>query len=807
MRNALLLAASLLAATAALAQEVVPGAEPGGDAASAPESAPPASPVAVLPEAEAQTSPPASPATLTMAPVGADAGRRAFDAPAHDAAAPTSSAPRARAVATAGEHPDFSRVVISGAAASVGQSGRTVTIALDHMKDADISAVRRAKRVASARLVPAGDGSRIVLDLGCDCRAKSMRLDDGRYVVDIYDTKPGQRVADAVAPSTPTPPARTEALAANAIAAPRADKLSVDEARKRMIALLQQAADDGIVSVRPGATELTPRAEAQKPTAPIETSAPGRPPAQAKEAAPAPKRGAYACLPDAAFAVDGRAVKDDPLGAIEAMQKQLADAEADAERPLTEKLALAYLAIGFGEEAIGMLERIEEDRSLYADMARVAAGKKPFADGLLMGADGCRGAHALWQAAALEPDDAISVLARAGDAIEALPPRLRGLLATRLAQTLLRAQAYKDARRFHTIAVKASGQSPELRFIDAKLLAQEGKNDASQGLLEDLTTSANQTAKDALGALSDKAVRAGDTSAQTAEDLGLLAKAARGTPEEGRAALREAIFWAENGSVEAGVFMLRDAARRDPALAAEAQSRARTAVATALASGDAKKRLAGLSAYIEDRDFFGGADADAALAELASETAVAFGVPNAALTVIKSAPAAARTPEAIARAALAAGAAETAIEAAAPFADQPKYADILVKANTKLGRGYAALAAAAALPDSAEKNALSADAAWRAGDYQSAARAFAKIDPASLSPERAERFAYAAYMAGDTAMPAAAEAVLRQAKSPALARLKALFAPKQGGAVVERGKAVVKGVDEDLKFMKEALGG
>jgi hypothetical protein len=763
---------------------------------------------------------------------------------------------------TAGEHGDFSRVVVAGVGARLTQSGRTVKIALESAADADISVLsnrKRAQRVAGARLIPGAAGNDIVLDLACDCRVTTTRLPNGKFVVDIFDS--ARAAAQSAASPAPKPAAASptpiiddaksapqqaavgatspELRAENVISA-GADKLSVDEARKRMVALLQQAANDGIITVKPGSEELTPPTPPEtakpaqgpvpltKPAAPVNASLPSKPaptPAALKPAkitapeegvetptpAPVPRlvetsapvaRAQNACLPDAAFTIDGRKFAESPLEAIAALEGELNDAEVDGKPEIAERLALGYLAIGFGEEALGALGSIGESGSLYADMARVAAEKRPSQDGLLMRGVDCRGAHALWLAAVEEPQAAVKSAARAGDAINAVPQRLRGALAARIARALVTAGDATGARRYHQIALKASGKTPELKFVEAKLLELQGKGEAAHEILDELEHENGRTAKDAISELAENE-RAG-----VGEDLGVLAKSARGTPEEGRAALREASFWADSGAIESGVFLLRDAARRDPAVAADAVRKARETITAAFASGEPKKRIAALAAYIHDKEFLQSEGGDAEIAKLASDAAIEFGVPNAALSILK-APAAAEGlgPARIARAALAADAAEEAVAVAAPYADQPDFANVLVKANIELGRGYAALAAASALPDSPEKAALTADAAWRAGDYKSAARAFAKVDPASLNPQAAERFGYAAFMAGEPALPATAEAVLREAQSPALARLQSLFKPTKAGPLVERGKSAVAGAADDIKLIEEMLGG
>ncbi len=849
---ALLLAAAALASPA-FAQEEAPGAIVAPET----EGAPPLTP-------QAEPAPAPGPVAVNAAPVAV----------------------------TAGEHGDFSRIVVSGAGANLTQSGRTVKIALDSTGDADLSVLtnrKRAERVAGARLIPSGAGNDIVLDLACDCRVKTTRLPNGKFVVDIYD---GQRIAApaqqpaqsptlASAPVSPAPvqtaqPAATAAAetkiappqpagarigdahnagARNAgalsvgahgenIVAAGADKLSVDEARKRMVALLQQAANDGIITVKPGSDELTAPAQSEsakpapslsaqgpvvlaKPAAPSKASIPGKPPfaaPAAKPAAPeadsgesaaadaAPKpapapvaavRSQAACLPDAAFTIDGRKFAESPLEEIGALQSTLAEAQVDAKPAIAERLALGYLAIGFGEEALGVLASIGDSQSLYADMARIAAEKPPAPEGLLMRGAQCRGAHALWLAAVEEPSEAMRSVGRAGDAINSVPMRLRGALAARIARAMVAAGDAADARRYYQIALKASGKTPELKFVEAKLLELEGETEDAHAILDELEHENGRAAKDALGALA-----AGENRDTLGEDLGVLAKSARGTAEEGRAALREASFWADSGAIESGVFLLRDAAQRDPSIAPEAVRKARETIMAAFQSGEPKKRVAALAAYLHDQKFLQSEGGDAEIARLASDAAVEFGVPNAAFSILKTTIngdglGAAR----LARAALAADAAEDAVAVAAPYADQPDFAHVLVKANIELGRGYAALAAASALPESANKAALTAEAAWRARDYKSAARAFAKIDPASLDAGTAERFGYAAYLAGEPALPAAAEAVLREAKSPALARLQQLFKPSGGGAIVERTKSALAGAGDDIKLIEEILGG
>lgn len=772
---------SMAAATPALAQQ---------------DAAPPAYDLSAKPAPAAES----DKTTHAVEPSAAKTGAH----PAPQIMQPVDTNPAAPVV-TVGEHGAFTRVVVSRGGVKAAQSGRVLTLTVDGAPDISAVAKRNSPRFSAAR-VSTFDGKQAVeIKLNCDCTLKTSTLPDGRLIADLYDSagagpEHAAKTADAAdkgAGDAPKDGLNPSAANANIVSA-RPSKDSVDDARRRVIALLQQAAEDGIVSVKPGARELTPPASA--------AATPANPAAQGAKSAATPAS-AFACLPEGAFTIDGRDFEKDPLTALSDLQKELADAQINGKRETSERLAVGYLSIGFGEEALNALRSIGDDRSLYADLARVVAGKAPDPNGLLMGASNCRGAQALWQAAAQSPGDAVQTAARAGDAIKSLPTALRGALAARLAQALLKAGDAKGARKYHDVALQATGPSPELTFVNGRLLALEGKKAESQDLLDGIAGAPTQGGKEALKAVSATAANQGVNVQALGDDLGAIAKAARGTDEEGEAALREAKYWSDHGSIEAGLFLFRDAARRTPEVTKEALETSRELIRVALASGDHKKQIEALSAYVKERDFLQSEGGDVALADAASDAAMALGLPNLGLSILNAAPAGAAAPATVARAALAAGAADAALTAAAPYADQPQFADVLVKANTELGRPYAALASASALPESAQKQRLIADAAWGARDYKSAVAAFAKIDPAALTETDAKRYAYAAYLAGESALPQAAEAVLVREKSKALAQVKALFARTAEGPIVDRGKSLVSSTDADLAFIKEALGG
>ncbi len=72
-----------------------------------------------------------------------------------------------------------------------------------------------------------------------------------------------------------------------------------------------------------------------------------------------------------------------------------------------------------------------------------------------------------------------------------------------------------------------------------------------------------------------------------------------------------------------------------------------------------------------------------------------------------------------------------------------------------------------------------------------------------MDEETAVHFALAAYMAGDSAIPAAAEAVLVKHQSTSLEGLKSLFSSPAKGPIVHRLKALVGDFDRELKLIEE----
>ncbi|GAB4519916.1 MAG: hypothetical protein Kow00133_05990 [Amphiplicatus sp.] len=703
----------------------------------------------------------------------------------------------------AGEHEGRSRVVLPAAAgeAEVAQNGRTIlvrfaspTVRLDL---ADLNDKRKAHRVARASIREGAEGPVLALDLVCACRAETRRLANGKLVIDIVDGAPAPAQGKAVASASHTEE-RAEAAPANPVS-----DISVEEARSRMIELLQKAAENGYVRPRDDARDLAPPIPASVAVAPSD----------APSAAPAPdgatrRARAHACLHDAAFAIDGAPFADEPLVALAALQSALAEAAPGEERPAAQALARGYLAVGFGEEALQTLAEYGEGASLLADLARVVAEDDLARDSTLLGARDCRGAHALWQAAASAPENVAAATARAGDAVLDLPMRLRALIAARIARKLVEAEAWSEAKRYYRVAVEAAPEpTPELEYVAARLLEHDGDRDGAAERLRDLAAGGSEASKDALLALARRYAEEGRAPPEGfREDIGALAQTEEGLPRGRAAAFQEAALWAAEGNIEASLMLLRNAARSDPGAAEPAARKARELLAKAFAGGDARMIAPALAALLDNYDFVDPARAEPAFRRAAATAALQAGLPDIAARIVPAKSADRGEALMRAKALIEAGEPEAALAEAAPYADDQDFAMLVVEANLQAGRAFAALAAASALADSARKAELMAEAAWRAGDWASAAGAFRRIEPNRMTVATARRYALAAYMAGAEAIPPAAEAVLRDQAPEALKSLQGLFAPDPSGPILERGKALADGAAEEIRLIEEMLG-
>lgn len=408
----------------------------------------------------------------------------------------TTAAAQAQVVTfRSGEHPAFSRLVLSippGAAWRLGRagSGYALEIGTPDIRYDTSAAFDRIPRDRIAALDPTAGRGRLGIALACDCHAEAFLWRADRLVIDIVD---GPAPTDAAferpidsAPSPPDVPASSVmdnfTLPLTGMAAPGPapvldylpdtflptlrDNAILSATERALAQSLARAASQGLLDLDPAA-DLGRRA-APPPPAPA-TMAEGDPPAPAPQDAetgpleprrpglathsgldPDPRDQAPAhsysrqgqpCIDPALLAVSDWAEAGDfnrQLGDIQSrltaeFDTYMADAALD--------LARFYIHFGFGREALQALA-LDDQRdllvSILSAMARIVDGEPLDASALLQQED-CGGAIDFWLALARESSTGLTEGRKAAmiAAYRALPDALRGHLGAQLSRILL----------------------------------------------------------------------------------------------------------------------------------------------------------------------------------------------------------------------------------------------------------------------------------------------------------------------------------------------------------------------------------
>ena len=735
---------------------------------------------------------------------------------------------------SAGEHDGFSRIVFDGAGADarVVQNDRTVRLYNLNLpagyRFTEINDRRKAHRIVSARTAPGENGAVVELTLNCECEARASRLNNGKFIVDIVGAAAAGRTA-----------AKAQDLK-KATNAPltQEDLLSVEQAHNQLVELLKQAAREGLITIRDDIEEETAVAEqnaapaappaafetASAPTASAPTQASGAPqnivPPSASEPAAAPAvasastitaPGRKVCLANNALAIDGAAFEADPLVQLAELQAQLGETRGGPEQDETIRaLTAGFLSIGFGDEALALLTDAGQEASAFADIARAVAERPIAQDGALLAAENCRGAHALWQAVASAPAQAPALYARSDGAVETLPLRLKRMIAGRLAAKMIEAQAWNEAEALFAVAAEdLETLSPELEYIRARLEKARGNVEESRDALRQIAAGGDSAADDALLALADSYTQAGVAPHDGfTEDIGALAKVG-GSSE---AALAEAMGWADVGNVDAALLLLQTVGERSPEDLALARRSAYDVIDGALSGENANLALSALDAFLAHENWIAPERRNTPLRRKLARAASGYGLPNLTFSLLDGIRGEGDKTllQDKAAAALAAGDARTAIALAAPHAGEDDFAAIIVDANIREGRHYAALGAAAAIADANRKAEATARAAWLSRSWESALRGFNDLDPNLLTGRTALQYALAAYIANERNLPAGAEGALSGDSETIAAGMRALFADigqraTQGSSALERGRRRVEQTEREIRMFEEIL--
>ncbi len=712
-----------------------------------------------------------------------------------------------------GEHESFTRLVIDNPESRTyfhSHVGRTVEIRIvGGVMQYDLSAARAAiggGRIAAIRAGERGSASLITITLACDCEANVFDFGGNRIVIDVFEARETETAGAPVQqPAAAAPDAASSDSGAQhaeehgddhagdhrgspqaATAASSAPQTADEEdeyetARRRLLALLAQAANDGFVTLdEDAAREEFHDAQGTGPAPVNESVRVAR--TDGKTIAQPERAPSTACIADGVFN-DGAVLDGDAgLARISVLRQQLVGEFDTPDRRAAFALSRQYLHLGFGAEAANVLESLGFDDT--PALALIEAGelleeKKPSENGALLRGDYCRGFHAIWKAAALsarnEPEAALASARRADDAVQRLSKPLLAEISLSLGESAASIGDTEEARIYLALAERAGGyDAPRPRLLSALILQAEGDYERADYILRQLTEKEDYIRAPALLARARLHLDAGT---QPDEDLLLdLASLAfeRRRTEFGEMVQRGRIeLLAESGDVAGAVFVLNTDFTPVYGEQPEVIDTVRQTINNRIKSTHAPTRLATLEAFLANPDLIG-ADALADDIRLAvADALIDTGLSNAAADVLSEvSDARARD-----RALLAATAAyrrarfADAVTAASEFADEPQFKALIARAH--LANGDAAAAADIFSDVDDETAPLVLSALWRLGRWDRAADLLQTNYERLSETERGEpltaakRLALAAYMARRRVLPAEAAATL-SASNPEL---------------------------------------
>lgn len=756
----------------------------------------------------------------------------------------------------AGEHGDYSRLVIADAPEGwrIATSDRKIEITFPSKDYAfelsDIIDKRKAHRVLNARVIDAQESRALVLSLTCDCPVRTSKGDDDSIVIDIFNDAPAAPVSDAT--NQPDQTVSNEARQ-NATATPE----SIKAARDRMIALLAEARHQGVVQLkkdeeeRPlSATAITEAAMTPEPApSQIEetsgVSAPDIAPLSLSEPAQQNEETEVA-LNAAANAMDPASCVDPTIfdqpeenetvlnyAAITNLRQRFDSTQDDEERrAIAATLALAYVHIGFFEEAIAisLAQAQEEDQKLRAigGLAAIAANEKGLALTILSPLRHCGPLMELAYAAA-EPQDSNAVKNMMREHIAALTTITTPLRAP-IAETLgLNALEQSDtglAREFYAIARKARGRerSPALAILESALGntgPNKGASDESDetqahskpaaGITEEIKQIAQTPGPLQAKALAmlaeDYEQRADEAYEGFLDDIASQSRRRGSSLSEARASLAGARALVSAGRLREGVRVLEAAANSAPDAREASETLAHSVVMNALLADD-ETRLEAVASFFEHRDFLQDNENGDLNIAVARELA-AYGANELVVAALNGAPPAwAAQGDAIkALSYLNSGDAQSALDLSAQGQSSNKLSIVTVRAYERLNDKTGVIAAIKSSIGAGVTDAEFTKAAWRAEDWALAVDAFEKTPEDQQTESAAKRASLAALNTNAGSLPKGAQEALAE-QPDALRALTHMF--KKAPAVNVRTIDVLAdfstGLRSETNFMETGLG-
>ena len=555
------------------------------------------------------------------------------------------------AIVNGGEHAKYSRVVVDapGVGYDLTYGHRRVRIALaDPALQLDINRFkdkRPAHRVLDVRIQREKTGPVLELDMTCDCGAKVFRGRSGKVIIDIAESYPkNPTYLAASAPSASQQETKSQrAMPANSDKKGKkpgtdedivASQNTVEKAREKMVAMLSQAEQQGLISF-----------EEQN----VSNSALGTTLASRNGAANAyDKRSARnmlnaddaTCRPDKwYFPIDAKA-NNDPVGLINKLRNQLVGEFDRANPDIVRELYWTYLSIGFGDEALSLLEAfpaVGEDLDVLQDIAVIVADRDLRAESDFLGSPACRGAGAVLVAVAnarLRPEFAVELVRGNFELLANFPDEVVKDFAVRLGIAATNASDWTLAGHFKRMADFAGADTASFKFLVAEFERHRGREDKAREKLEQLATGQSERQEDALFALAEAYAARGEVPHEGfAEDMGMVAALSDDDDRRTKAVVYEAQSLISEGEFASAFRQIIRTYRETPGARKGLGLAARTLLVEAMENGDQGAQLAAVDAYFDFEEFIdtsAGNSADDRLHIVAAQTAISYSLPNVA---------------------------------------------------------------------------------------------------------------------------------------------------------------------------------
>jgi hypothetical protein len=735
----------------------------------------------------------------------------------------------------AGEHGDYSRLVIPNAPADwrIATSDRKIEITFadkDVVFDlADILDRRKAHRVLSARVLDTDETRALVLSLTCDCPVRTSKGSGGSIVIDIFNATPITLTEEESGP--PPSPISNEARTSG----PSTPE-NLRAARDRMIALLAEARQQGVVQLKAddareaedaaasaagkGATAVTEasyRSDTDDGAANDFSLSTNTPPL-AEHSAPAQlvSIDEASCVDPVLFNEPDDEHRAVDYSAISSLRQRLDISENDDERrDIASTLAVAYIHIGFFEEANAVAAPLAREgdgnMAVAAALADFASGAKGRAAHDLAPYRQCSAFFELAHAAAAGPygEGLAAMMDKHVRALSEITTSLRAPLAEALGLAALENGDTEIARAFYDVAVKArTGEnSAALAIMEKSLAIEPGEIASADKHLTEVARTPGPLQARALALLAEDYKERADASYEGFLDDIAAQTTRRGSSlAEAKASFTGAKALAGAGRLGEGVAVLSAAGKSAPGAREASQALARSLIITALLADD-ETRLEAISTFFQHRDFVAGGDNGDVNVAVARELA-AFGANHLVDDALEGAPALWRAQSDAVKALshLNGDDAEGAAAIAASGQPSDELALVAVRARERMNdRNGARAAIRSALANGAQDDAFAA-AAWRTQDWGLALEAFEQAPAKERGKPAAARVSLSALNAGAKSLPEAVREALA-ADPESLSALAHMFAaaPAVNLRAIDLLAGFSQGVAKETFFMETGL--